>query len=88
MGNDGTFVLLQSIKKASKTLLDKNSISYSKGDRFAEAQGLNHHWPKGRAIFHNEALDLIVFFNKEDHIEITAQDSNLLSAYTRAINFA
>ena len=33
-------------------------------------------------------MDLVVFINKEDHLNITSKDSNLLTAYTRAINFA
>lgn len=53
MGTDGFLVPLQGIEKEVLTNLEKTGISFKKGDRFSEAQGLTKNWPKGRAIFYN-----------------------------------
>ena len=88
MGTDGILVPMIGSEKSVFDNLEKNGITFKKGDRFSEAQGLTKHWPKGRAIFHNESMDLVVYINKEDHLEITAKDTDLKKAYSRAVEFA
>merc|ERR1719161_815294 len=36
------------------------------------ASGMGRHWPDGRGIFHNEAKNLFVWLNEEDHLRIVS----------------
>merc|ERR1719321_1961000 len=36
------------------------------------ASGMGRHWPDARGIFHNEAKNLFVWVNEEDHLRIVS----------------
>jgi creatine kinase len=40
------------------------------------ASGMGRHWPDGRGIFHNEAKNLFVWLNEEDHLRIVSMQGS------------
>jgi len=40
------------------------------------ASGMGRHWPDGRGIFHNEAKNLFVWLNEEDHLRIVSMQGD------------
>merc|ERR1719262_1814441 len=55
----------------------------SQGNLFQEpdstlllASGMGRHWPDGRGIFKNEAENLFVWLNEEDHLRIVSMQGN------------
>jgi len=40
------------------------------------ASGMGRHWPDGRGVFHNEAKNLFVWLNEEDHLRIVSMQGS------------
>merc|ERR1719359_8350 len=40
------------------------------------ASGMGRHWPDGRGIFHNDAENLFVWLNEEDHLRIVSMQGS------------
>merc|ERR1711907_623753 len=40
------------------------------------ASGMGRHWPDGRGIFHNDAKNLFVWLNEEDHLRIVSMQGS------------
>merc|ERR1719159_1476206 len=40
------------------------------------ASGMGRHWPDGRGIFHNDASNLFVWLNEEDHLRIVSMQGS------------
>jgi len=40
------------------------------------ASGMARHWPDGRGIFHNDAKNLFVWLNEEDHLRIVSMQGS------------
>eukprot|EP00756_Hemistasia_phaeocysticola_P027245 Hpha_TRINITY_DN16106_c1_g1::TRINITY_DN16106_c1_g1_i2::g.4071::m.4071/K00933/E2.7.3.2; creatine kinase len=44
------------------------------------ASGMGRHWPDGRGIFHNDAKNLFVWLNEEDHLRIVSMQGDRAKA--------
>lgn len=62
---------------------DKEAELRSMGNLFQEpdstlllASGMGRHWPDGRGVFHNEAKNLFVWVNEEDHLRIVSMQGS------------
>jgi len=38
------------------------------------SSGCGRHWPDGRGIFHNDAMNFFVWVNEEDHMRIISME--------------
>jgi len=62
---------------------EKEETLRSRGNLFQEpdstlllASGMGRHWPDGRGIFHNEAMNLFVWVGEEDHLRIVSMQGD------------
>ena len=63
------YSLLGMSEKVQGELIEDHFL-FKEGDRFLEAAGLNHNWPEGRGIFHNDEKTFLVWVNEEDQLRI------------------
>merc|ERR1712054_428201 len=62
---------------------EKEEFLRARGNLFQEpdstlllASGIGRHWPDGRGIFHNDAENLFVWLNEEDHLRIVSMQGS------------
>lgn len=71
----GTFHVLADMSNEDKETLINEHYLFKEGDRFLASAGALRFWPKGRAIFINEAKTFLVWVNEEDHIRIISMEA-------------
>lgn len=71
----GTFHVLADMSDDEKQTLIKDHYLFKEGDRFLASAGALRFWPKGRAIFINEAKTFLVWVNEEDHMRIISMEA-------------
>jgi len=78
------YPLLGMSESVQKQLIEDHFL-FKEGDRFLEAAGLNHNWPEGRGIFHNDEKTFLVWVNEEDQLRIISmqQGGDIKEVFTR-----
>ena len=78
------YPLLGMSEKIQSELIEDHFL-FKEGDRFLEAAGLNHDWPEGRGIFHNDEKTFLVWVNEEDQLRIISmqQGGDIKEVFTR-----
>jgi len=76
--------LLGMSEDVQKQLIEDHFL-FKEGDRFLEAAGLNHNWPEGRGIYHNNEKTFLVWVNEEDQLRIISmqQGGDIKEVFTR-----
>ena len=76
--DQGTYYSFETMAEEDRERLKDEYLSFSKGNKYREAGGLERDWPYGRGVFHNESRLLLIWVNFEDHISITAMANNVI----------
>ena len=81
----GKYTPLLGMSEAVQKQLIEDHFLFKEGDRFLEAAGLNHNWPEGRGIFHNDEKTFLVWVNEEDQLRIISmqQGGDIKEVFTR-----
>ncbi len=81
----GNYYPLLGMNDAVQKALIKDHFLFKEGDRFLEAAGLNHDWPEGRGIYHNDEKTFLVWVNEEDQLRIISmqQGGDIKEVFTR-----
>ena len=81
----GKYYPLNNMSEADKNQLIQDHFLFKEGDRFLEACGLNHDWPNGRGIFHNNEKTFLVWINEEDQLRIISmqQGADIKAVFER-----
>jgi len=81
----GDYYSLLGMSEAVQNQLIEDHFLFKEGDRFLEAAGLNHDWPEGRGIYHNNEKTFLVWVNEEDQLRIISmqQGGDIKEVFTR-----
>ena len=81
----GKYYPLLGMSEEIQNKLIEDHFLFKEGDRFLEAAGLNHDWPEGRGIFHNDEKTFLVWVNEEDQLRIISmqQGGDIKEVFTR-----
>merc|ERR1712048_134782 len=56
-------------------LLEAGNLFQEPDSTLLLSSGMGRHWPDSRGIFHNEAKNLFVWINEEDHMRIVSMSN-------------
>merc|ERR1712057_54328 len=59
-----------------KELLAMGNLFQEPDSTLLLSGGMGRHWPDGRGIFHNDAENLFVWLNEEDHLRIVSMQGS------------
>jgi len=62
--------------KKEEDLRTKGNLFQEPDSTLLLASGMGRHWPDGRGIFHNDAANLFVWLNEEDHLRIVSMQGD------------
>ncbi len=81
----GKYYPLLGMGEIVQAQLIEDHFLFKEGDRFLEAAGLNHNWPEGRGIYHNDEKTFLVWVNEEDQLRIISmqQGGDIKEVFTR-----
>lgn len=81
----GKYYPLLGMDEAVQAQLIEDHFLFKEGDRFLEAAGLNHNWPEGRGIYHNDEKNFLVWVNEEDQLRIISMQpgGDIKEVFTR-----
>ena len=81
----GSYYPLLGMDDSIQDQLIEDHFLFKEGDRFLEAAGLNHDWPEGRGIYHNDEKTFLVWVNEEDQLRIISmqQGGDIKEVFTR-----
>jgi len=81
----GNYYPLLGMSEEVQTQLIEDHFLFKEGDRFLEAAGLNHDWPEGRGIYHNDEKTFLVWVNEEDQLRIISmqQGGDIQEVFSR-----
>ena len=81
----GKYYPLLGMSEEIQNKLIEDHFLFKEGDRFLEAAGLNHDWPEGRGIFHNDEKTFLVWVNEEDQLRIISMQpgGDIKEVFTR-----
>jgi len=84
----GSYYPLSGMSKEVQEQLIQDHFLFKEGDRFLEAAGLNHDWPSGRGIFHNDEKTFLVWVNEEDQLRIISMQNggDIQAVFKRLVN--
>lgn len=84
---EGNYYPLLGMSKKVQDDLIKDHFLFKEGDRFLDAAGLNHNWPHGRGIYHNNDKTFLVWVNEEDQLRIISMQKggDIKEVFTRLV---
>lgn len=72
----GSYYSFEKTDTALLAQLEKEKLSFPKGDRFQDSAGCNTDFPKCRGVYHSNDKKLNIWVNEEDHLRIISMEKS------------